>query len=70
MLFNRYAETRVLCNLLDGETKISLERCLEGMTKATKRINSDDLPWHLIVTRMSLALVLHVLKVELEEQQS
>ncbi|TCD64390.1 hypothetical protein EIP91_004137 [Steccherinum ochraceum] len=68
LLFARLAEARVLCNYLDDETKVALERFLEGMAKTTEIIN--DLPWHLIVTRMSLALVLHVLSVEPEKQQS
>ncbi|TCD64391.1 hypothetical protein EIP91_004138 [Steccherinum ochraceum] len=68
MLFTRYAEARVLCNFLDHETKLLLERCLEGMTKAKEKIN--DLPLHFILTRMSLVLVLHVLDVEPEKQKA
>ncbi|TCD60803.1 hypothetical protein EIP91_009503 [Steccherinum ochraceum] len=68
MVFIRYAEARMWCNLLNQDTRILLERCLEGMTRGTQKI--DDLPWHLIVVRMSLALVLQALNVEPEIQKS
>ncbi|TCD64383.1 hypothetical protein EIP91_004130 [Steccherinum ochraceum] len=62
-----YAEARVLSNHLDMDTKNALDRAYEVMTCLEMTI--DDNALHIVIIRVSLALILQVLCIEPDKQK-